>query len=305
MAHFAERVVEKVQRFGPLVVGLDPHFDALPPFLLKRFMPKGASFEALAEVVFAFSAELLEALSGEVGFIKVQLAFYEALGVPGMQVLARTLRLAQERGFLVILDGKRSDIASSATFYARGYLSGIPVGDTVLPPFWNVDAVTVNPYLGEDGLRPFFEAAYQSGKGVFVLARTSNPSAPFIQDEGHTKRVFEKVATLVDALRREFPEDSPVSSFGIVVGATYPEDLKLLRGLFPKLLFLIPGIGAQGGDMEALRCAFLPGGMGALVNVSRDILFAYRKGGREEGEDFAEKALERAREYQDYLRRRI
>lgn len=301
MGSFAERITAKVRQFGPLVVGLDPHFDFLPPFLLRRFMPQGVSFEGLAEAVLAFGAELLEALSGEVGCIKIQLAFYEALGVPGMRALSETLRLAKDRDFLVILDGKRNDIASSATLYAQGYLSGIRIGDAILPSFWSVDALTVNPYLGEDGLRPFFVEAYQNGKGVFVLARTSNPSAPFLQDEGRSERVFEKVASLVDTLRREFAEDSPISSFGIVAGATYPEDLKRLRERFPSLLFLVPGIGAQGGSIEVVRFAFLPGGLGALVNVSRDILFAYRKGGREEGEDFAERALERAREYRKIL----
>lgn len=301
MESFAERVIAKVHQFGPLVVGLDPHFDSLPPFLLRRFMPKGVSFEGLAEAVLAFGAELLEALSGEVGCVKVQLAFYEALGVPGMQALSETLRLARDRGFLIILDGKRNDIASSAIPYAQGYLSGIRVGDAILPSFWGADALTVNPYLGEDGLRPFFAEAHQSGKGIFVLARTSNPSAPFLQDEGRSERVFEKVAFLVDTLRKEFSESSMVSSFGIVVGATYPEDLRHLRERFPNLLFLIPGIGAQGGSLEAVRFAFLPGGLGALVNVSRDILFAYRKRGREEGEDFAERALERAREYRKIL----
>lgn len=302
MESFAERITEKVCRFGPLVVGLDPHFDFLPPFLFRRFMPQRVSLEGLADVVLAFGAELLEALSEEVGCIKVQLAFYEALGVPGIRVLSETIRLAKERGFLVILDGKRNDIASSAVLYAQGYLSGVRVGGAILPSSWSIDALTVNPYLGEDGLRPFFEEAYRSGKGVFVLARTSNPSAPFIQDEGHKVRVFEKVASLVDTLRREFPESTPVSSFGIVVGATYPEDLKYLRERFPDLLFLIPGVGAQGGSVEALRSAFLPGGLGVLVNVSRDILFAYRRGGREGGEDFAERARERAREYQRILR---
>lgn len=301
MESFAKRVTEKVYRFGPLVVGLDPHFDALPPFLLRRFLPREMSLEGLAEAVFAFGAELLEALSGEVGCIKIQLAFYEALGIPGMRALSETLRLAKDRGFLVILDGKRNDIASSAILYAQGYLSGIKLGNVVLSPFWNADALTVNPYFGEDGLRPFFAEAYQSGKGIFVLARTSNPSAPFLQDEGYSIRVFEKVASLVDTLRGEFPEDSPVSSFGLVVGATYPNDLKRLRKSFPNLLFLIPGIGAQGGSLETVRLAFLPGGLGALIAVSRDILFAYREKGRKEGEDFAERALERVREYRRVL----
>uniref|UniRef100_A0A7V4WM03 Orotidine 5'-phosphate decarboxylase n=1 Tax=Candidatus Caldatribacterium saccharofermentans TaxID=1454753 RepID=A0A7V4WM03_9BACT len=302
MESFAERVTERVERFGPLVVGLDPHFDLLPPVLLERFVPEEMTFEGLAEAVLAFGVGILEALAGEVGFVKIQMAFYEALGIPGMVALSRTIRRAKELGFLTILDGKRNDIASSAVCYARGYLSEITAGGKSLRSFWDIDALTVNPYLGEDSLLPFFEEAQKSGKGVFVLARTSNPSAPFIQDEGGRVRVFEKVALLVEDCARRFFAGSPMSSFGIVVGATYPEDLRYLRGRFPRLLFLIPGIGAQGGAVEALRFAFLPGGLGALVNVSRDILFAYRKWGRESGEDFAERAREKALRYQETLR---
>ncbi|WP_438315582.1 orotidine-5'-phosphate decarboxylase [Candidatus Caldatribacterium sp. SIUC1] len=302
MGSFAERVAEKVERSGPLVVGLDPHFDLLPPVLLEQFAPGEMTFEGLAEAVLAFGTSILEALAGEVGFVKIQMAFYEALGIPGMVALSRTIQRAKERGFLVILDGKRNDIASSAVCYAQGYLSEITAGGKSLRSFWDVDALTVNPYLGEDSLLPFFEEARKSGKGVFVLARTSNPSAPFIQDEGRKVRVFEKVALLVEDCAGRFFANGPVSSFGIVVGATYPEDLQYLRERFPRLLFLIPGVGAQGGAVEALRFAFLPGGLGALVNVSRDILFAYRKQGRENGEDFAERAREEALRYQKMLR---
>jgi orotidine-5'-phosphate decarboxylase len=302
MESFAERVFRKVKSTGPLVLGLDPHFDLLPPLLLYRFWKYGPGLENLAEAVCIFGTEILEALAGVVGFVKIQMAFYEALGVPGMQALFTTILKAKEKGFLVILDGKRGDIATSALFYARGYLSELTVGDKIVPSFWDVDALTVHPYLGEDSLVPFFEEASKKGKGVFVLTRTSNPSAPCIQDEGKEMKVFVKVAKMVDALRRRFSEPYGVSSFGIVVGATYPEDVKHLRELFPHLLFLIPGIGAQGGKMEDVRCAFLPGGQGALVNVSRDILFAYRQEGQGSGEDFALWALRKATFYQEVLK---
>lgn len=301
MESFAERVFRKVKSTGPLVLGLDPHFDLLPPSLLYRFWKHDPGLENLAEAVCIFGMEILEALAGIVGFVKIQMAFYEALGVPGMKALFTTILKAKEKGFLVILDGKRGDIATSALFYARGYLSELTIGDKIIPSFWDVDALTVHPYLGEDSLVPFFEEASKKGKGVFVLTRTSNPSASCIQDEGKETKVFVKVAKMVDALRRRFPEPCEVSSFGIVVGATYPEDVKHLRELFPHLLFLIPGVGAQGGKMEDVRCAFLPGGQGALVNVSRDILFAYRRE-EESGEDFALWALRKATFYQEILK---
>lgn len=302
MVNFADRVAEKIEKVGPLVVGLDPHFAFLPPFLLKKWFREEKSLETLSLCVKDFNLAFLEALAGEVGFVKLQMAFYEALGVPGMMVLKETIEKAKSSDFIVILDGKRNDIASSAEAYARGYLSTIQVGQDVFPSFWDVDALTVNPYLGEDGLRPFVQEAEKSGKGIFVLVRTSNPSAAFLQDEGKEEKVFVKVANLVWRLGQGSLGKNGRSSIGIVTGATYPEDLRFLRECFPGLLFLIPGIGTQRGDLEALVFGFGPDGKGALVNVSRDILFAFREGRDPEGFNFAAEGKERARFYQRKLR---
>lgn len=301
--NFADRVVKKVKDTGPLVVGLDPHFPLLPPYLREKWLKKeGTTWEALSHCVLEFNSRILQALTSVVGLAKIQIAFYEALGVPGMMVLKETIEEAKRKDFIVILDGKRNDIASTANFYAQGYLSQLEIGEgLILPSFWNVDAITVNPYLGEDSLQPFFQEAKKEDKGVFVLARTTNPSAPFIQDVGEEK-VFIRVARLVEKWGEEVLGESGFSSLGIVIGATYPEDMKFLREELPSLLFLVPGVGAQGGDFSSLRFAFRKDGVGALINVSRDIIFSYQREKNDKGWDFEEKARERAIFYQERLR---
>lgn len=298
MVNFADRVVQKIEETGPLVVGLDPHFSLLPPFLLKKWLSQEKTLESLSLCVRDFNLMLLEVLAKEVGFVKIQMAFYEALGVPGMMVLKETIDKARDSGFVVILDGKRNDIASSAKMYARGYLSELTVGEDVFPSFWNVDALTVNPYLGKDSLEPFVDEAGKNGKGIFVLARTTNSSASFLQDEGKEERIFVKVARLVEELGQKFQGARGKSPVGIVVGATYPEDVRFLREQFPNLLFLIPGIGAQKGAMESLVFGFGKDGKSALINVSRNILFAFRRDRDPEGFEFAEEGREKARWYQ-------
>lgn len=301
--NFADQVIQKTKDIGPLVVGLDPHFPLLPPYLREKWLEKeGRTWETLSRCVLEFNSLILQALTSVVGFAKIQIAFYEALGVSGMMALKETIEEARKKDFIVILDGKRNDIASTATFYAQGYLSQLEIGGGLtLPSFWNVDAITVNPYLGEDSLQPFFQEAKNEDKGVFVLARTTNPSAPFIQDVGEEK-VFVRVARLVEKWGEEVLGESGFASFGIVIGATYPEDMKFLREEFPSLLFLVPGVGAQGGDFSSLRFAFRKDGEGALINVSRDIIFSYQKEKNDKGWGFEEKAREKAIFYQNKLR---
>jgi len=301
--NFADQVVKKTKDIGPLVVGLDPHFPLLPPYLREKWLEKeGRTWETLSHCVLEFNSLILQALTSVVGFAKIHIAFYEALGVSGMMTLKETIEEARKKDFIVILDGKRNDIASTATFYAQGYLSQLEIGGGLtLPSFWNVDAITVNPYLGEDSLQPFFQEAKNEDKGVFVLTRTTNPSAPFIQDVGEEK-VFVRVARLVEKWGEEVLGESGFTSFGIVIGATYPEDMKFLREEFPSLLFLVPGVGAQGGDFSSLRFAFRKDGEGALINVSRDIIFSYQKEKNDKGWGFEEKAREKAIFYQDKLR---
>ncbi|HSV30657.1 MAG TPA: orotidine-5'-phosphate decarboxylase [Atribacteraceae bacterium] len=301
--NFADRVCAVVDTQGPLVVGLDPHLSLMPRFLMEKDSGERAdTFEKISSAVLDGNRIVLRALRDIAGIVKIQMALYEMLGLPGLSTLVETCREAREMEYLVILDGKRNDISSTARGYATGYLSSVSVFDDLkIPSFWQVDAMTVNPYLGEDGLLPFFDEASRSEKGVFVLCRTSNPSASFVQDEGKGEKLFFKVANLVEELGKPLVGERGLSSAGIVVGATYPADLKDLRKRHPSLLFLVPGIGAQQGDLEALRFAFREDRQGVLVNVSRDILYAYRESGDRYGQDFGEKARIRAREYQDRL----
>jgi len=232
--------------------------------------------------------------------IKIQMAFYEMLGIPGMLALLSTIEYARSLGYIIILDGKRNDISSTALAYARGYLSTISFPGGQLESFWKVDALTINPYLGEDGIIPFVDEANKTDKGIFVLCRTSNKSAPTIQDVSGPEKVYVKVAKMVETLGEKMIGESGFSSIGIVVGATYPEDLKYLRSNFPSLLFLIPGVGTQQGDIKSLVNAFQGNGLGAIVNVSRDVIFAYREDSNNiSGEDFEKKARDRAVYYQE------
>lgn len=302
--NFADQVCKIAEIKGPLVVGMDPHLELLPPYLLEKWVrERGNNLQALSCCVMEFGKLVIEAVHDVVGFVKFQMAFYELLGIPGLMVLKNLIECAREKKLKVILDGKRNDIASTASCYARAYLSGIehPL-ERSIPSFWDVDALTVNPYFGKDGLAPFFEEVKKVDKGVFVVCRTTNPSAPFLQDEGRDEKVYFKVARLVEEMGEEIIGDSGFSSAGIVVGATYPEDLKILRKEFPSLLFLVPGVGAQGGGIESLRFAFREDGLGALVNVSRGILFSYREDESSDGRGFERLVRMKSIDYQERLR---
>jgi len=302
--NFADEVCQRVQKVGPLVVGLDPHIEYIPPFLLEQeLQDKGKTWEALATAVEKFNRILLDELHGVVELIKIQMAFYEMLGIPGLIALKSTLDYAHRLGYIVIIDGKRNDISSTASAYARGYLSSVSFPGGWLDSYWNADALTINPYLGEDGLLPFIEEANKVNKGIFVLCRTSNTSSPTIQDVAGPEKVFVKVARLVKNLGTVLIGNTGLSSMGIVVGATYSEDIRFLREQFPSLLFLIPGIGAQKGDIESLRYAFRDDGLGAIINVSRGIIFAYRENNNDGlGEGFEKKARDRAVYFQEKFR---
>ncbi len=271
---FGDRLVAAVEARGSsVVVGLDPHLTLLPP----PFADGAASLQrnVVAAAVERFCDEIVETVADLVPAIKPQIAFFERLGPPGWTALERVVQRAKRRGLLVVADAKRGDIGSTATAYAD-YLLGGPDGLGGL----DADAVTVNPYLGTDSLLPF--AAYlDRGKGLFVLAKTSNPSSAELQD-----RLIETAAgerplyTAVAELARQIGADSRgergFSSVGIVVGATHPSQLGELRGSFSELPFLVPGFGAQGADADDVTGAFDERGLGALVNASRSLLFAYR-----------------------------
>lgn len=263
MENFADRLIKACREKNSIVcVGIDPR-----PALL----PVPAPWDSPADAFVEFSRGVIDAVAEFAVAVKPQSAFFEVLGADASRAYWEVVEYAGAQGLLVIADVKRSDIGSTAEAYAQGYLGGSPV--------WNrsVDAVTVNPYLGSDGLFPFVEAAQDHGGGVFVLVKTSNPSSGELQDlVADGRPVYEHVGAWVAGHAGDLAGSSGYSSLGAVVGATYPEQLARLRELMPVNLFLIPGYGAQGGGARDIKPGLNADGLGAVVNASRSVIFAFR-----------------------------
>jgi orotidine-5'-phosphate decarboxylase len=271
---FADRLDAAVRAVrNPCLVGIDPHLELLPPeFEAARDAraPRAARAEALAR----FCTELIDDCAGRVAAIKPQSAFFEVLGADGAAAWERVVAHAHRAGLLVIGDVKRGDIASTAAAYATAFLEGLPGAD----PASLCDAITINPYLGDDALKPFVEACARCGKGLFVLVRTSNPGSTRFQMRGDAPLAFE-VADAVHAQGAALVGASGWSSLGAVVGATHADELFAFRERMPRAPFLVPGYGAQGATAADVVGAFREGeASGALINSSRAIAFAYRAG---------------------------
>jgi orotidine-5'-phosphate decarboxylase len=255
---------------NPVLVGLDPRLNQLPSKIRDAFPTETP--EGQADAFEAFCRGVIDAVAPLVPVVKPQAAFFEELGPAGMFALAKVISYAQEKGLLVILDGKRNDIGSTAQAYARGML-----GRGQSP--WNADALTVSPYLGDDSLTPFIDAAVERNAGIFVLVKTSNPGGAMLQDlkteSGET--IYRKVAAFVEGAAAETATVSGYGAVGAVVGATWPAQLEELRTAMPHTWFLVPGFGSQGGTAADVAGAFDENGLGAVVNNSRGILFAYQK----------------------------
>lgn len=293
MTHFADRLLAAVDRVGnPTVLGLDPKLDYVPASIRERAAKAHADpAKASAEALFEFNRRLIDALSGIIAVVKPQFAYYEMYGPHGLQCLADTIRTAQDHGMVVIADAKRNDIGPTAEAYARGILGETVLVDDTLRTFLGADAVTLNGYLGIDGIAPFLVACDRLGKGVFVLVRTSNPSAVDFQDLplADGRPLFEAVAAKVDEWGATRVSASGYSSVGAVVGATWPEQAKRLRALMPRALILVPGYGAQGATADDAAVNFDGQGRGALVNASRSLMCAHAlpvHEGRRTAEDF-------------------
>jgi orotidine-5'-phosphate decarboxylase len=274
MSHFADRLTAAIHAKGNSVcVGLDPRWDSLPQAIQHRH---GAStLEAAAAAFEEFCTRIIEIVGPLVPVVKPQSAFFEACGPAGLAALQRIIRAARERGLIVILDGKRNDIASTATAYADAAFAGVALAGAV-QPVWDADALTVNPYLGRDAVEPFLASARRSGRGVFVLVRTSNPGAGLFQDlECQGRPVFLHVAEAVGKWASENVGRCGFGDVGAVVGATYPAELAAVRQLIPNVLLLIPGFGAQGAGAADTAPGFRRDGQGAIINSSRAILFPF------------------------------
>jgi len=274
--HYADRLEEAIrQKRTPALVGIDPRLDQLPAEILERAGQGGGSRdEVAAAAVEEFCSRLIDVVAPLVPAVKPQAAFFEQYGPAGVAVLSRVIRRSRQAGLLVICDAKRGDIGSTAEAYATAYLAGV---DPDAAPF-AADALTVNPYLGADTLEPFVATATSRGGGLYVLVRTSNPGAGTLQDlVADGQPVYRETARVVRELAETCMGDSGYGAVGAVVGATYPRELAELREAMPTVPLLVPGYGSQGAGAGDVAAAFDTDGLGALVNSSRGINFAYRR----------------------------
>ena len=264
---------------APIVVGLDPMMKFVPEFIKEaNFAEYGETLLGAAEAVWQYNKGIIDAVWDLIPAVKPQIAMYEQFGIPGLTVFQRTVDYCREKGLVVIGDVKRGDIGSTAVAYAAGHLGRVQVGSKSYSAFGE-DFITVNPYLGSDGVKPFLDVCAEEKKGIFVLVKTSNPSSGEFQDrliDG--KPLYEHVGQQVAAWAADcMPEEGGYSYVGAVVGATYPEQGRILRKVMPKSFILVPGYGAQGGKGADLAHFFNEDGLGAIVNSSRGIIAAYQQ----------------------------
>ncbi|NMP38151.1 MAG: orotidine-5'-phosphate decarboxylase [Clostridiales bacterium] len=282
-----DRLIEKIRLTGnPTVAGLDPKLDFIPKYILDAsFAEYGETPDGAAEALFRFNAGLIDALYDIVPAVKPQCAYYEMYGWQGVRALKRTVDYAKQKGMFVITDGKRNDIGTTMEAYSTAHLGTVAIGSETVAAF-GADALTVNGYLGTDGIAPLLGVCKEQDKGIFVLVKTSNPSSGELQDRklDDGRSVYETMGEKCEKWGEDTVGKYGYSAVGAVVGATYPEQLNLLRQAMPHTFFLVPGYGAQGGSAADVRGAFDENSLGAVINSSRAIMCAYKKQGRDEKE---------------------
>ena len=272
-----DKLIEKIiATQNPTCVGLDTQLDYLPDEMRAGVMTCGDA----AAAILAFNKKLIDSVYDIVPSVKVQVAYYEQYGAAGMQAFLDTVAYAKERGLVVIADCKRNDIGSTAGRYSAAYLGETALGEQNVSVAGG-DFLTVNAYLGTDGVQPFLDDCKKYDRGLFILVKTSNPSSGELQDlklsDGRT--VYECMGDMVEGWGSDMVGAYGYSAVGAVVGATHPAEAKILRDRLPHTFFLIPGYGAQGGKAEMLKNCFDANGLGGVVNNSRGILTAYKKNG--------------------------
>lgn len=272
-----DQLIEKIIAMqNPTCVGLDTQLDYLP-----AEMREGVeTCEQAADAILAFNKKIVDSVCDIVPAVKVQIAYYEQYGAAGVAAFLATVAYAKEKGLFVIADCKRNDIGSTAARYSAAYLGETALGDKTLRVA-GCDFLTVNAYLGTDGVTPFLDDCKKFDTGLFILVKTSNPSSGELQDlklaDGRT--VYECMGDMVEGWGAEFVGKYGYSAIGAVVGATHPAEAKILRDRLAHTFFLVPGYGAQGGNAEMLKNCFDKNGLGGIVNNSRGILCAYKKNG--------------------------
>ncbi len=280
MTHFSDRLADAIaSKNSRVLVGIDPRLDRIPkPIREKHLAAGGDALERAAAALLEFGQRVVDAVQPHAAAVKPQVAFYEQYGWPGFRAFVETVQYAHAAGLLVIGDVKRGDIGSTADAYAAGLLGEVEIAGERIEPM-ALDAVTINPYLGSDGVQPFIDAAAARGKGVYVLVKTSNPSSAEFQDlQIGDDMTHERMADAVAKWGASLVGECGYSLVGAVVGATHPAALNALRERMPTVPFLVPGYGAQGGGAADVAAAFDAQGQGAIVNSSRGIIFAYQAG---------------------------
>jgi orotidine-5'-phosphate decarboxylase len=277
---FVDRLIEQIrEKNNPSVIGLDPRIEYVPAYLREKARKEfGNNAKGTAEAILSFNRKLIDALYDMIPAVKPQVAYYEMYGLEGLRVFKETVDYAKSKGLLVIADGKRNDIGSTAEAYSTAFLGKTLLDEGLEQSMFDVDALTVNPYLGFDGIKPFAEDCKRYEKGIFVLVKTSNKTSGQLQDlklqDGKT--LYEVVAGLVQEWGRETTGKYGYSSVGAVVGATYPEQAEVLRSIMQNAYILVPGYGAQGGTAADAVKSFNKDGLGAIINASRSVICAYQ-----------------------------
>ena len=275
MKNAIDNLIDKIkEKNNPTVIGLDPRYEMIPKCITQKYAP---TLEGASKAIIEFNKRLIDATYDIIPAVKPQIAFYEMLGIEGMKAFKETCEYAKQKGMLVIADIKRGDIGSTAEGYSNAFLGKTKIGSKEESIF-DVEFVTLNPYMGIDSIKPFIEDCKKYNKGIFVLIKTSNPSSGDIQDVKmeNGEELYTKVAKLVENWGEELRGEYGYSSVGGVVGATYPEQIESLRKIAPHTFFLIPGYGAQGGKANDIAKAFDGNGIGGIVNSSRGLMCAYK-----------------------------
>ena len=289
----ADRLIQKINdKKNPSVVGLDPVLENIPNFIKKKH--KGNSFKAVRDIIIEFNKGIIDAIVDIVPAVKPQIAFYEKYGSQGIIAFEKTVEYAKKQGLFVVGDCKRNDIGSTATAYAEAYLGEANLANGTKKQAFDIDYLTVTPYLGSDGINPFIRICESNAKGIFILVKTSNPSSKEFQDKTikNGDKLYEQVAKYVNKAGKTTIGETGYSSIGAVVGATYPKIAQKLRKIMPKAIFLVPGYGAQGGSAADIVPCFNKDGLGAIVNSSRGILYAYQN--KKYSKQFSEKQFAKA-----------
>ena len=270
-----DRLINKIrEKDNPSVIGLDPRYEFIPKHIKNKY---DNSLKGVSNAIIEFNKKLMDATYDIIPAIKPQIAFYEMYGAEGMRAFEETCNYAKEKGMVIITDIKRGDIGNTAKVYSSTYLGRTHIGDRE-EAIYDVDFVTLNPYMGIDSIRPFIEDSEKYEKGAFILVKTSNPSSGELQDLKleSGEEVYTNIIKLVEKWGKDLVGENGYSSISAVVGATYPKQLQDLRKIAPHTFFLIPGYGAQGGKAEDIALAFDKNGIGGIVNSSRGLMCAYQ-----------------------------